>query len=310
MSVPFLSLAAAGAVMLLVFSARAAMPGAHEENTPSGATPPTAPVLRDPTGGQLIATCEVEGQPVQMIVDTGASHTTLDEMFARRTFPRLSVSEVQLTGKTNVKRAPKLMKGCFRADRIFVEDHPLFLVDLSKANGMLKTNIQGVLGINTMSRMPFVFNAENAIYRSDPGLQKSPYMRKLHGTEDETGRPIVQAKAGGKTLPLLLDTGSSITLLPESWWSAQGAEPLRIDAADVSGRKEQQVKLGRPMNMEIGDGLVLKNVRPVLSPDVKNGQLGLDALRQIELYYLPEQGDNGSPSGAYYGRTLDTCQKP
>lgn len=306
MSIPFLPLAAAGAILLLPISAPASAPDASEKNASSEA----APVLCDPASGQLIAACEVEGQTVRMIVDTGASHTTLDEMFARRAFPHLPVTDVQLSGKTNVKRAPKLMKGRFRAGRIFVRDHPLFLVDLSEANGMLKTNIQGVLGINTMSRMPFVFNAKNAVYRSDPGLQKSRHMKKLYGTADETGRLIIHAKAGGNILPLLLDTGSSITLLPESWWGTQGAEPLRIDAADVNGRDERQVKLGRPMDLEIGDGLVLKNVRPILAPGVENGQLGLDALRQIELYYLPEQGDTASPSGAYYGRALDTSQEP
>lgn len=306
----FLPLAATGAALLLPFLAPAATPGKRAEAGSSGATPPACPVLCDPLGGQLIATCEVEGQPVRMIVDTGASHTTLDEAFARRALPHLPVSNVQLSGRTNVKRALKLMKGRFRADRIFVREHPLFLVDLSEANGMLKTDIQGVLGINTMSRMPFVWNATDVVYRCAPGLKKSCLMKKLHGTTDETGRLVIQAKAGGKTLPLLLDTGSSITLLPESWWEAQGAEPLRFDAADVNGREEQQAKRGNPMDLEIGEGLVLKNVRPILSPGGKEGQLGLDALRQIELYYLPEHGGNGSSSGSYYGRALDTPQEP
>ncbi len=300
--VPIL-LAACCAPFYVSLHASEACLGARPEAVESATS--SCAVVRDPAGGQLIAACEVEGKPVRLIVDTGASHTTLDASFMRRAFPNLPVSDVRLAGRTNVRQAPRLTMGSLRADRVFVRSHPLFLMDLSQANGILKTEIQGVLGMNTMSCLPFVFNARDAVYRNEPGLQKTDAMKKLRGRVDQNGRMVVDAKVEGRTIPLLLDTGSSITLIPAGLWKAESGKTLRLDSADINGRAEEETQLGRPMDLEIGEGLVLKNVRPLLSPQITEGLLGLDALRQIELYYLKEPSANGDGNGAYYGRALD-----
>lgn len=280
--------------------------------TPVAAPPPA--IVRDARGGQLIAACKVEGKVVNMIVDTGATHTTLDETFTRVNFPSLNVSEVSGPYRTNAPKAPKMTRASLLVDSLAIEKHPILLLDLSSANGILQTPVHGVLGMNTMGCLPFVFNVRDKIFRYDAGLKPTPDMKKLRGRLDENNRLVVDARAGGKHYALLLDTGASATLLTKGAWQGKKGAAVALDSASVKGRSKEEVLLAGPADFEIGDGLVLEGVTPMLvderlSNDPQTvGLLGLDSLRGVELYYFPPAPGKQQEPGGFYARRLDASK--
>ena len=48
----------------------------------------------------------LNGKPCTLLLDTGASHTTFDVDFLRKTFPDLPLRPIALGGQTNVQSAP------------------------------------------------------------------------------------------------------------------------------------------------------------------------------------------------------------
>lgn len=295
---------------------------------PQAATPPPPPaaertaspllkplaIVRDARSGQLIASCEVEGKPVNMIVDTGATHTTLDETFARNNLPSLAVSDITGPFQTNAPKPPKMTRANLLVTPLFVEKHPFLLLDLSGANAILKTPVQGVLGMNTMGCLPFVFNVRDKVFRYDTDLKYTPDMKKLRGRLDESNRLVVEARAGEHSYELLLDTGASATLLTERAWRGEKGKTIPLDSASIKGRSQQNVHLASPIDFEIGDGLVLHEVAPMLVDECLSndpqtvGLLGLDSLRNIEIYYFPPKpGQQQQPSG-FYARELAPSQ--
>lgn len=292
---------------------------AAEQQPPAAAkAPPTRAALavtRDARGGQLLATCEIEGKPVNMIVDTGATHTSIDETFVRENLPSLPVSEITTPYRTNAPKPPKMVHASLLVDPLFVDRHPMLLLDFSGANSILHTPVQGVLGMNTMGCLPFVLNVRDKIFRFDTGLKHAPGMVKLRGRVDESNRLVIEARAkGGKSYDLLLDTGASATMLTAAAWQGGKGETVPLDSASIKGRTQEQAALATPTDMEIGDGLILRGVTPMLvgeclSNDAQTvGLLGLDSLGGIELYYFPPTpGKPHEPSG-FYARKLDAPQ--
>lgn len=316
--IPPLYLPLSALLLLAALCPAADVPSAATK-TRAGAPPPTPartaeaapPVIRDARGDQLIATCEIEGKPVNMIVDTGATHTTLDETFTRTTFPSLKAADISGPFQTNAPRPPKMTRANLLVTPLFVEKHPILLLDLSGLNDILQTRVHGVLGMNTMGCLPFIFNVRDQVFRYDANLKHAPGMKKLRGHLDESNRLVLEARAGGRSYALLLDTGASATLITQSAWQGETGESIPLDSASVKGRSTKEVLLAQPTDFEIGDGLVLHGVAPMLvGESLSNGAqtvglLGLDSLKNVELYYFPPSPGQRRGASGFYARQLD-----
>ncbi|MCC8022144.1 MAG: aspartyl protease family protein [Akkermansia sp.] len=266
-------------------------------------------VEKSEVGGLVVSTLSIDGKPARLIVDTGASHTTLDLEFAGANFPDKKALPVVLLGATNVKTAPKLMKallecGCSAGgrDTFRRDDYPFYLMDLRELRRMMNDAVDGILGMNTMREAPFRFHAGGAIFSFPEDAEPAPDMFPLRGDPDAGDRLILMARAGGREIPLLLDTGSSVTSVPEDLWEAGKGGMIHCDSTDINGRNRGMAAVGAPMDLEIGENLVLRQVRPLLQPKGGSGILGLDALQDLEILRVPANTPGGR--AVWYGRIM------
>ena len=55
--------------------------------------------------GVLTAKVMLNGKPVKLMVDTGATHTTLDKNYLQKHFPNLRILPMTFSGETNIQAA-------------------------------------------------------------------------------------------------------------------------------------------------------------------------------------------------------------
>lgn len=254
-------------------------------------------------GNLLVVSSQIDQKPVRLIVDTGATHTTLDSQFARDLFPNHPIRNVVLTGTTNAKESPKWMQASVTVGSLTVPTSPVFLINLDGLRLLMNNSADGVLGMDIMQKKAFRFLASAPLFEFTSTAISTAGYKHLSGVADQAGRLHVVARAGSRDFSLLLDTGSSVTALPEDLWEAGEGETIDYDSADINGRSQGKIRLGAPMDITVGDGLVLKKIRPHLLPKGSLGILGLDALKNVEILRIPcESGQNG---GEWYGRTIN-----
>ena len=168
---------------------------------------------------QVLVTCLINGAPMRMMLDTGATHTVLHtESAARVPNPKwLDTSFMQFRG--NSAQRPKMLLASLYAGPAESEVHPLMVMDLSAVRSMMAEPVDGILGMDMLQHIPFTFNLKTG--EMHWGLPSGLELVPLNAVPDGTGRVVVQARCGGKELPLLLDTGSSVTRVPEELWAPE-----------------------------------------------------------------------------------------
>lgn len=101
----------------------------------------------------------VDNKPARLIVDTGASVTTLSERLVGQNYARLNKIVLSTAnGKTN---AFKINIGTLSVGDITQHKFPIVALPESK----LPANIDGLLGLDWLSKFHFVIDAPNAILR-------------------------------------------------------------------------------------------------------------------------------------------------
>lgn len=259
--------------------------------------------VRVSVGGLVVASAQIDQKQTRLIVDTGATHTTLDFKFARTAFPDNPIRPVEITGVTNAKEAPKLMYSSVHFGSLSVPKSPVFLINLDGLRQIMENSAEGIMGMDIMQRKAFRFLASAPVFEFITKATPSQEYKRLIGVTDKAGRLHTTVRAGTRDFSLLLDTGSSITAVPEDLWEAGEGETIDYDSADINGRTQGKVRLGVPMDITIGDGPILKNVRPHLLPKGSLGILGLDALKNVEILYIPDESNRNE--GAWYGRIIN-----
>ncbi len=279
----------------------ALLPAVAQGLVAAQAVPPDSPVMqRDARCGQFIACCRVNGRPVRLMVDTGATHTVLAADFVARELPLLErVEGVRLSGNAQV--APELAMASVEVGGVSMECSPVLVMDLSGVNALLEEPIEGILGMAQLGQLSFTLDLR-AGGGGHWGKWSSPCPPvRLEGRRDAAGRLYVHAcVAGGSSCLLLLDTGSSTTTWPAGQWApgvqaAGKASGLRV--ADVNGAREEALPQGEPAELELPGGLRLPAVSPLLPEGQGSHVLGLDALGGCLLIHRPGLGFFLTPPG-------------
>lgn len=250
---------------------------------------------RDSRCGQVLVTCLIGGQPMRMMLDTGATHTVLhDESVARLSNPRwLDTSGMKFKG--NSSQRPKILIAPLQAGPAESPQHPIMVISLAAVRSMLAEPIDGILGMDVLGSLPFTFDLRSEeCYWGVPAAAK---LVPLYGRRDDNGRMFVQVQCCGKPMELLLDTGSSITRVYEDEWVPGKAKKIAAHLGDVDKASRAQVMAGKPADMELAPGVVLPAVAPIFCPRNDRSMLGMDALKGAVLIHLPGISD---PYGSFF----------
>ncbi|UCC74700.1 MAG: clan AA aspartic protease [Gemmatimonadota bacterium] len=116
--------------------------------------------------GQLLVQARVNGQPMNMILDTGASHTLLHREAAKRIGVERHASSCEATGAGGSSETATASLREFRLDEISLGPRTVPVIDLGGVNARLESAglspVDGVLGVDVLGEADAVVEFEHA----------------------------------------------------------------------------------------------------------------------------------------------------
>ena len=177
--------------------------------------PPDEPLFASPTRldriGRIVAPVMINGQgPFRLVVDTGASHTTLSPELAARLglAPKENVV-LMLNGVTGVEQVPAV-----RIDRLQAGDLIVEHVEAPIVQSSIMAGADGILGVAGLQqeRITVDFIRDRiTISRSRPSDDTSGMLR-IQATRVAGGLLMVETRIGGVKARTVIDTGAERTL--------------------------------------------------------------------------------------------------
>ena len=250
---------------------------------------------RDARCKRVLVTCLVNGVPMRMMLDTGATHTVLHEESAARVPAAqwLDTSHIQFQG--NSAQRPKIMLAALHAGPAESPIHPFMVMNLSAVRSMMAEKIDGILGMDILSAVPFTFDLrKEECYWGIPAGDGE--LVPLHAEVNEGGRVFVTGRCGGKEVRMLLDTGSSVTRVVESEWAPGRGAEIQAQMGNIDQAAGIKVQEGKPGDIEIAPGVVAKAVAPLLCEAGGHPIMGMDALQGQVLVHIPAEN---TPAGLF-----------
>lgn len=252
-------------------------------------------MVQDARCKQVLVTCLINGRPMRMMLDTGATHTVLHDESADGLKNARWMDTSRMEMKGNSTQRPRVLLASLQAGELAEPQHPILVLNLAGVRGMMAERIDGILGMDILGRLPFTFAP--ATGRFHWGAPSGATLSPLYGTRDDAGRMIVQALVNGSPVELLLDTGSSLTRVYANEWKPGKAGRKQAKVSDVDGASQKQVVLGKAADMELTPGVVIRNVTPAFCRRDDRSMLGMDVLKDVVLVHLPTAG---TPHGAFF----------
>lgn len=226
----------------------------------------------------------LDGRECNLLFDTGATHTTFDVGFVRRELPGTRLGDVMLAGETNVEGVPKI----FRAKSLKIgeaefRDFHAMALDISHLATRIGTNIEGIVGMNVIGRVPALvsFGARRVVFAPGPeDLAGFAGGRGAARVADDPFSVAMQASLGERTFPVIVDSAATFTFLGKSTgWPSTG-EPAGIGAVDVNGGSSIAAEKGRRGSLRLGSEAL--EISPLLVPAPMN-RIGADALLSYDM---------------------------
>lgn len=287
----FLSLMGALCCATLAAAQETAQPAA-----PAPAETPAAPEMtRDSEHGQVIVTCTMDGVPLRLLLDTGATHTVLHKGVAAEKLPnaeKLDTTGMQITGNAAGLRPDILIVKLGIAGKTRSQ-HPVLVMPLDGVRSMLRQPVDGILGMDVLGHIPFTLDFRRGGV-SHWGADTDGTAYPLAAQPDRGGCPLVTLRCGEKKIErVLLDSGSTTTIVAPADWEAGVGETCAAQVADVNGRREVRILFGKPAPVELAPGLVRELV-PQLQEGVNRSSsdaiLGIESLQGLRVVFSPEKG--------------------
>lgn len=244
---------------------------------------------------QVLVTALVNGKPMRMMLDTGASHTVLHDESAAKLENATWIDTSRIMFKGNSKQRPKMLIAALEVGPGVSPQHPVMVVSLAAVRSMMAEKIDGIVGMDLLSSLPFTFDLRNnELYWGAPGKGS---LVPIPGERDAFGRLFAKLKCGGNDFSLLLDTGSSVTRIFKKDWAPGIAGEITAHVGNVDTAARQKMTEGKPGKIEIAPGVELKEVSPLICDETEHAILGMDALEGSALVHLPSET---SPHGAFF----------
>lgn len=246
------------------------------------------PLIRDESTGLLIAECRLNGIPCNLIVDTGASHTTFDTAFIKQHFPEMSMQDIQVSPGTNVREIPKLFSvTSFSLGGLNIGNFYGMALDLAPIRKANKTHIDGILGMNYLALRPFRLSAGNAFLQFLPqAASPAETGSALNAVIRDSGTFDILCSRNGKEFFLLLDSGSSLSFAPSSVWAADEQAPHQTaSTTDINGADSAPsvFRKGIPSTLKMGPEFQISNVSFIVTEKEGRDQIGIDTLKRFDI---------------------------
>ena len=249
------------------------------ETAPTNDTPVAVRVLGN---NMPLVRGEVDGKACTLLFDTGATHATLDRGFVERELKGRKLEKVVLAGVTNVEGLPSLMHvDSLKVGAAEFCDFDVMVLDIAHLHEGIGEKIDGVLGMNVIGRVMTLVSLGGG------EVVFSPRRERLDGFTNAVARAAsdpfsidLKARYGEKEIPLIVDSGASMTFLGRDFGWPVTDEKAEISAADVNG-------LGNAMRPVVGREGVLTlgiplSIRPMVVAEPMN-RIGADTLLKYDL---------------------------
>ena len=229
---------------------------------------------------------KLNGVDCTLLLDTGATHTTFDLGFVKGALPDAQLQPVMLMGDSNVEGAPVY----FQAESLEIGgakfgDFGAMALNLSHIPASMGVKVDGILGMNTIGRVPFVLSLSKGEVVFCPGEEARKGFDKW--TTRFPGDPMsimLKAVNEGKAFGMIVDSGASMTfLLSATGWPTTG-EKADFSAIDINGSTGLAPQRGESGRLVVGRDLALE-ISPLVvdSRDPSMNRIGSDTLRRYDM---------------------------
>lgn len=246
----------------------------------------TMTMQQDARCRQVLVTCVMNGVPMRMMLDTGATNTVLHSgSLAKLKNPQqLDTSRMQLRG--NAKERPSVYLLDVKFADVSLRSHPVLVLNLDGARTMMAEKIDGIIGMDLLGVMPFTFDVSQG--KLHWGLPTGDVkLVPLNGAREESGRMILSIECDGRPHEILLDSGSSVTRLPESAWPAGAKGKVNLNVGDVNAAGAISATVAAPGAVKLAPGVEIKDVTPVFCGEGELSILGMDVLSRVRFVHVP-----------------------
>jgi predicted aspartyl protease len=213
---------------------------------------------------KMIMSVRINGQPANLLVDTGASQLILDAAAAESFGVRPSQRGLRYIrfAQVNGQDLPVGFAQNLAAGSMNFGSSPVALRS-SIHSGTGSGHIDGVLGLDILRRYKTVINCRTKLvfFKVDQARQMnlSPVASSQKFTRvplrwEENGALTVPCSIHGQFTHLLVDTGAFVTAFDQTLFKALGiaSEPTRVSAHFASGAA-QRISAGKLNDLKIGD---------------------------------------------------------
>lgn len=279
-------------IQLIAVACSVLMAGAAEKTVTTGARTDTLTMTQDARCRQVLVTCEINGVPMRMMLDTGATNTVLHRgSLAKLKNPRqMDTSNINFSGNAHERPDVYLLNLIVAGER--VRNHPVMVLNLDGARSMMAEQIDGIVGMDILGALPFTFDVASG--QLHWGLPEGPVqLVPLYGDMEQSGRLWLRIECDGKPYDILLDSGSSVTRLPAEVWPAGESHKTDLAVSDVNQAAAISASVGAPGTVKLAPGIVLKDVVPVFCAADEKGILGMDILSRVRLVHVPSTNRAG-----------------
>lgn len=244
-----------------------------------------APLMQLDGNNMILVEAKADGRPCTLILDTGATHTTLDSGFVAKNLPKKELSPVTIMGDTNVDEAPK----CLELETLEIgearfEGEQVMAIGLSHLSGTVGRKIDGILGMSTILRRRALLRAsEGEILFAPDAKDCEGFGAPCRSITKDPLEIVVLAGKDGKRCPMLLDSASTWTILPTGFAGAgnaeRGAGNGEVEAVGVNGKVEGgESSFAKGVELYIGGEVVADAmINDSLAP-----RIGADLLRRYD----------------------------
>ena len=213
---------------------------------------------------KMIMPVRINGQPANLLVDTGSNEIILDTEAAAKFGVGPPPRAWRYIGFTEIngQLLPVAFMQSLIAGSMSFGSSPVVLRDSSRS-GSEKSQVDGVLGLEILLRHKSVINCRTRLvfFKVDPSrhmnlvaVASSEKFMRVPLRREASGALTVPCSVHGQSGRLLVDTGAFVTTFPDTFlkWLGIASEPTRVSAHFPTGTT-RQVSAAQINDLQIGD---------------------------------------------------------
>jgi predicted aspartyl protease len=213
---------------------------------------------------KMIMAVQINGQPANLLVDTGSNEIILDATAVESFGIQPSQRGLRYIGFTEIggQLLPVAFVQSLTAGSMSFGSSPVVLRNSSHTD-TAKGHVDGVLGLQTLFRHKAVINCRTkfVFFKIDQARQTNLVAAALSAKftrvpvhREESGALTVPCSIHGQPARLVVDTGAFVTTFSERFFKSLGiaSEPTRVSAHFASGAAKH-INAAKINDLKIGD---------------------------------------------------------